>query len=141
MELKQYQKNVIVDLNRFLALLTERQNISTAYSDLWMEKNVPVGLNGMPTYKNRISDVPDVCFKVPTGGGKTFLACCAIKPVFESMPQGHPQAVVCAIRFNFGTDLQSVEQPESSLSTEDRHGFQWTCGSLFQGTVTFWSEL
>ena len=94
MELKQYQKNVLADLNRFLALLTEKQNISTAYSALWTEKNVPVGLSGMPNYKSRIANVPDVCLKVPTGGGKTFLACCAIKPIFESMPQGHPQAVV-----------------------------------------------
>ncbi|MBE6905096.1 MAG: restriction endonuclease [Ruminococcaceae bacterium] len=134
MELKQYQKNVIVDLNRFLALLTERQNISTAYSDLWMEKNVPVGLNGMPTYKNRISDVPDVCFKVPTGGGKTFLACCAIKPVFESMPQGHPQAVVWLVPSD-----SILEQTYKALNNPS-HPYRQKIDTDFSGHVGVYSK-
>ena len=61
MELKQYQKKVISDLTRFLALLTEKQNISQAYSALWTEKNVPVGLDGMPAYRTVIPGVPSVC--------------------------------------------------------------------------------
>lgn len=94
MELKKYQKSVISDLTRFLALLTEKQNIAAAYSTLWAEKNVPVGLTGIASYNSLISGVPDVCLKVPTGGGKTFLACNAIKPIFDSMPRGRSQAVV-----------------------------------------------
>ena len=35
MELKNYQKQVIADLNKFLNLLTDGQNISKAYKDLW----------------------------------------------------------------------------------------------------------
>lgn len=35
-----------------------------------------------------------MCFKVPTGGGKTFLAANSIKPIFDSMPHIHPKAVV-----------------------------------------------
>ena len=94
MELKQYQKSVIADLNRFLALLTEKQSISAAYDTLWTEKNVPVGLGGMDPYKNTIPNVPNVCLKVPTSGGKTFIACSAIRPIFDSMPQGRSQVVV-----------------------------------------------
>lgn len=94
MELKQYQKSVIADLERFLALLTEKQDISKAYSTLWLGKNVLVGMNGMPAYKPLLPEVPSVCFKVPTGGGKTFLACNSIKPIFDSMPQQRFKAVV-----------------------------------------------
>lgn len=38
MELKNYQKNVIKDISRFLSLLTEKQSASKAYAALWQEK-------------------------------------------------------------------------------------------------------
>lgn len=94
MVLKDYQKSVLVDLKRFLDLLTEKQNIASAYTTLWEEKGVEVGFNGMPYYNSTIKGVPQVCLKVPTGGGKTFLAANAIKPIFDSMPHIHPKAVV-----------------------------------------------
>lgn len=94
MELKNYQKNVISDLDRFLSLLTEKQSTSAAYRTLWEEKGVLVGENGLPPYNSQISGAPDVCFKVPTGGGKTFLAASAIKPIFDSMPDMRAKAVV-----------------------------------------------
>lgn len=98
MELKTYQKKVMGDLERFLTLLTEKQNIKLAYNTLWEEKGVEVSaldLPGtMPCYKTTLPGVPQVCIKVPTGGGKTFLAANAIKPIFDSMPGKHPKAVV-----------------------------------------------
>lgn len=94
MELKNYQIQVIRDLERFLELLIEKQSISSAYSTLWNEKGVNVGIDGMPPYNSELAGVPQVCFKVPTGGGKTFLAANSIKPIFDSMPHIHPKAVV-----------------------------------------------
>ena len=94
MKLKKYQLQVIEDLDRFLELLIEKQNISKAYSTLWNEKGVSVGMDGMPPYNPGFSGVPQVCFKVPTGGGKTFLAANSLKPIFDSIPHIHPKAVV-----------------------------------------------
>lgn len=94
MKLKNYQIQVIRDLERFLELLIEKQSISSAYSTLWNEKGVNVGIDGMPPYNSELAGVPQVCFKVPTGGGKTFLAANSIKPIFDSMPHIHPKAVV-----------------------------------------------
>lgn len=94
MELKNYQIQVIRDLERFLELLIEKQSISSAYSTLWNGKGVNVGVDGMPPYNSELAGVPQVCFKVPTGGGKTFLAANSIKPIFDSMPHIHPKAVV-----------------------------------------------
>lgn len=94
MKLKNYQLQVIRDLERFLELLIEKQSISSAYSTLWNEKGVNVGIDGMPPYNSELAGVPQVCFKVPTGGGKTFLAANSIKPIFDSMPHIHPKAVV-----------------------------------------------
>lgn len=116
MELKKYQKSVIKDLNRFLALLTEKQSISRAYSELWEEKGVCIGPLGMPFYNASLQGVPHVCLKVPTGGGKTFLAANAIKPIFDSMPHIHPKAVVWlvpsdAIMQQTITNLRNAEHP------------------------------
>ncbi len=96
MELKLYQKNVIADLVRFLELINEKKYASKAYSALWIEKNVVVdgGVNGMPFYHTQIPGAPEVCFKVPTGGGKTFLAASSIKPIFDSIPTNRAKAVV-----------------------------------------------
>ena len=96
MELKSYQKSVIADLMRFLELINEKKYASKAYAALWTEKDVVVdgGVNGMPFYHTQIPDAPEVCFKVPTGGGKTFLAASSIKPIFDSMPVSRAKAVV-----------------------------------------------
>ena len=96
MELKSYQKNVISDLTRYLELLNEKKLASRAYTALWNEKNVVVdgGINGMPFYQTQISGTPEVCFKVPTGGGKTYLAASSVKPIFDSMPVDRAKAVV-----------------------------------------------
>lgn len=95
MELKTYQKNVIGDLARFLSLLTEKGSASKAYNALWEEKNVNVGMGGLPYYHyNLQGGVPDVCFKVPTGGGKTFLAASSIKTIYDAMPTVTAKAVV-----------------------------------------------
>lgn len=94
MELKPYQKVVIKDLTRYLELLVALQSPSKAYNALWTEKQVPVGPQGMPFYANTLRGVPNVCAKVPTGGGKTFLAASAVRTIFDAMPQRRAKAVV-----------------------------------------------
>ncbi|GFI17318.1 hypothetical protein IMSAGC009_02488 [Lachnospiraceae bacterium] len=116
MELKTYQKTVLNDLHRFLVLLTEKQSIRQAYNSLWEEKGVQIGEMGMPPYNMILHGVPHVCFKVPTGGGKTFLAASSIKPIFDAMPHIHPMAVVWlvpsdAILNQTVAALQNVEHP------------------------------
>ncbi len=94
MELKSYQKEVIADLARYLELVVELQSPSKAYQALWSEKNVMVGLGGMPAYVNDLPGVPHVCAKVPTGGGKTFIAASAVNTIFSAMPQRRAKALV-----------------------------------------------
>lgn len=94
MKPKNYQDAVIADLKRYLELLSETANSAKAYSRLWLEKGVNVGFSGMKSYQNTLPGVPSVCMKVPTGGGKTFLACNAIKPIFEALPATKTKVVV-----------------------------------------------
>lgn len=90
MEMKGYQKQVIADLSHYLELLAETQDYRSAFSFFWREKSAPA----LGHYQDIMPGVPNLCFKVPTGGGKTFLACNAIKPVFETLPHTKTRAVV-----------------------------------------------
>ncbi len=94
MELKKYQKQVIADLNDYLAFLKSTNSLKDAYREFWARRGVEVGRPGIPGYHNVVPSVPHVCYKVPTGGGKTFLACASVKPLFDAMPYGKPKVVV-----------------------------------------------
>ena len=90
MELKSYQKKVIADLTRYLELLNETRSDAAAFRLFWQEKSAPT----LGLYQNVIPGVPNLCFKVPTGGGKTFIACNAVRPIFDALPATKTKAVV-----------------------------------------------
>ena len=90
MELKSYQKKVIADLTRYLELLNETKSDTAAFRLFWQEKSAPT----LGLYQNVIPGVPNLCFKVPTGGGKTFIACNAVRPIFDALPATKTKAVV-----------------------------------------------
>ena len=94
MEMKRYQKKVIQDLSRYMELLNQEGNMGKAYTVFWNEKGVNVGFGGVKPYQNILPGVPNLCLKVPTGGGKTFLACNAIAPIFDGLPDTKMKAVV-----------------------------------------------
>ena len=89
-ELKSYQKKVIADLTRYLELLNETKSDAAAFRLFWQEKSAPF----LGRYQNVIPGVPNLCFKVPTGGGKTFIACNAVRPIFDALPATKTKAVV-----------------------------------------------
>ncbi|MCI7029157.1 MAG: DEAD/DEAH box helicase family protein, partial [Clostridiales bacterium] len=82
MEMKNYQKKVIADLTRYLELLNETRDYKAAFRFFWQENSAPT----LGLYQDVIPGVPNLCFKVPTGGGKTFIACNAIRPIFDALP-------------------------------------------------------
>ena len=77
-------------MTHYLELLNETQNYMTAFEQFWREKSAP----GLGLYQNVIPGVPNLCFKVPTGGGKTFIACNAVRPIFDALPATKTKAVV-----------------------------------------------
>ena len=90
MEMKNYQKKVIADLTRYLELLNETKDYEAAFRFFWLENSAPT----LGLYQDVLPGVPNLCFKVPTGGGKTFLACNAIRPIFDALPATKTKAVV-----------------------------------------------
>ena len=94
MELKNYQKKVMENLSSYLNCLNRSENIISAWREYWFRQDINVGFGGVPSYKDNIPGVPHVCMKVPTGGGKTFMACSAIKRIYDLMPLDKQKIVV-----------------------------------------------
>ena len=90
MELKSYQRTAINDLKHYLELLNATKDYNYAFKYFWSEKAAP----SMGKYQDIMPGVPNLCFKVPTGGGKTFLACNAIRPIFDALPMTKTKVVV-----------------------------------------------
>jgi type III restriction enzyme len=135
MQLKTYQKNVVGDLSRFLTLLTEKGSAAKAYKALWAEKNVNVGPDGLPYYHyNLQGGVPDVCFKVPTGGGKTFLAASSIRAIYDAMPTATAKAVVWLVPSD-----AILTQTYAALSNP-RHPYRQKIDVDFGGAVEVYSK-
>ena len=98
MELKPYQQQVINDLSSFLEQIQETKDVKKAFYNFW-EKHprtplYPYSGTAIEPYKNNVARVPHICIKVPTAGGKTFIACNAIKTVFDAFDYDRPKAVV-----------------------------------------------
>ena len=77
MELKTYQKKAINDLKSYLECL-DSYGIVEGWDKYWQSKGVNAS-----KYHDKIKAVPNVCTKVPTGGGKTFIACASIKAISD----------------------------------------------------------
>jgi type III restriction enzyme len=98
MELKPYQQQVINDVTLFLELIQDSKNTNIAFNDFWVNHPRsplhPFPGNAIEPYKNNVPKVPHICIKVPTAGGKTFIACNALKTIFDAFPVDKPKAVV-----------------------------------------------
>ena len=98
MELKPYQQQVINDLSSFLEQIQETKDIKEAFYNFWAKHPrtplFPFSGKAIEPYKNNVERVPHICIKVPTAGGKTFIACNAIKTVFDAFDYDRPKAVV-----------------------------------------------
>ena len=94
MQLNTYQRQVMRDLSAYMNAVNKSENLFSAWRNYWFDKDVGVGAGGVPRYNNAINGVPHICMKVPTGGGKTFMACASVRRIFDAMPLGKPKVVV-----------------------------------------------
>jgi type III restriction enzyme len=98
MELKPYQQQVINDISLFLEHIQADKKVDDAFYDFWSKHPrtplFPFVGTAIEPYKNNIPRVPHICVKVPTAGGKTFIACNAMKTIFDAFTYDKPKAVV-----------------------------------------------
>ena len=90
MELKDYQKEVLDELNSYFGYLEKYQDLRKSYQDFWEDRGISLSSPEnkiIRPYDNSIKNVPNVTIKVPTAGGKTFIACNALRTIFDNMPE------------------------------------------------------
>lgn len=96
MELKQYQAKVIADLDSYIGYVEKYNRPDTAFNKFWEDKGISISSIDnyyLHPYDNSITDVPHVTVKVPTAGGKTFIACNALNAIFKHLPTEKPKVV------------------------------------------------
>lgn len=130
MEMKSYQRQAIDDLSRYMELLNQTQDYAAAFSQFWQEKSAPA----LGHYQDILPGVPNLCFKVPTGGGKTFLACNAIRPVFDALPMTKMKAVVWLVPSD-----AILSQTLKNLQ-DAGHPYRQAIDVAFGGRVTVYSK-
>lgn len=133
MELKNYQKRVMRNLSSYLSFLNEYDMVE-AWKRYWAEQDIAVGFGGVPQYRDEIKGVPHICFKVPTGGGKTFMACSSLKPIFDKMPLDKPKVVVW-----LAPSDAIIEQTINTLS-DVNHPYRQKIDRDFSGKVGVYTK-
>lgn len=101
MELKDYQQDVLGDLADYLqALRLCGGNAAMAFRRYWAGRGVALDNAGgsLHTYVDKVDGRPNVTLKVPTAGGKTFIACNALYTIFQGLARRKgPKVAVWAV--------------------------------------------
>ncbi|MEQ9403569.1 MAG: DEAD/DEAH box helicase family protein [Cyclobacteriaceae bacterium] len=135
MELKPYQQTVINDLEDFLAYLNKYVDSGKAFNEYWKDRvgeyepNLDGSHSGMRPYKNNIPGATHIAIKVPTAGGKTFIACNALESIFKSFDASRPKAVVWLVPWS-----NLLQQTVGHLSNPT-HPYREKINALFGNRV------
>lgn len=131
MELKSYQRDVLEDLRQFMEQMQTCKELSGAFAEHWSNKGVPIFSvdhpRGMPPYRNNLPRCPHVCIKVPTAGGKTFIAANALRIIFDAYSELMSRAVVWLV-----PSTTILEQTERNLR-DPAHPYHQRIKAQFNG--------
>lgn len=137
MELKPYQQKVLADLDDYLDYVQQEKRIDTAYNKYWTDKigeYNPITGKGMKPYQNSVPGAVHVCMKVPTAGGKTFIACNALKTIFDAYDDTQTKAVVWLVPWS-----NLLSQTVKNLSNPE-HPYRQKLNALFNGRVEVYEK-
>lgn len=135
MELKNYQHQTLRDLDDYIHVLNESNSLSEAFRRYWEEcRGVSfhrIDSNYLRPYSNTVRNVPRVTLKVPTAGGKTFIACNAIGRIFQSLQIGDFPKVVAWFVPSDTILKQTLEKLQNPA-----HPYRQAIDTLFNHKVT-----
>jgi type III restriction enzyme len=131
MELKDYQQTVINDLESFLEYVEKYEFVGKAFQTYWTDKGVKADFF---SYKHNVKGTPHVCIKVPTAGGKTFIAVHALRPIFEKFPQSQAKVVVWLV-----PSITILDQTIKNLGNAD-HFYNRKLKTHFNGRVEVFTK-
>ncbi len=137
MELKSYQHKVIQDLELYLEYIQKFKKTNVAFKEYWQDKigpYNPISGEGMEPYKNNIPNAAHVCIKVPTAGGKTFIACNALQSIFNAYGSEMPKTVVWLVPWS-----NLLDQTVDNLSNPE-HPYRQKLDALFNHRVEVYEK-
>jgi type III restriction enzyme len=136
MELKRYQKQVLLDVERFINECNSKKEIRNAYKRFWELKAgiTPTEESDLPPYRTTVARVPRVTVKVPTAGGKTFIACNAISRIFAALGLEKRRMVLW-----FVPNDSILEQTLANLR-DTSHPYRMALDSMFGGRVRVYDK-
>lgn len=85
MELKKYQRKVLSALREYAHLTVELGTGGAAYDRLLAQDGLRPGKDDIRPYVDDVNGAPRVCVKVPTGGGKTYIAANALRVLTDEL--------------------------------------------------------
>ena len=132
MELKPYQRRVIDDLSTFVLRRMHLGDAAITFNKIWSEKvgaYNPLTQMGMRPYQDNVPGVPHLCVKVPTAGGKTFIAINALKAIYDSAPVSMPRMVLWLVPWS-----NLLQQTVRNLGLPG-HPYNQRLNLLFQNRV------
>lgn len=141
MELKPYQHKVIKDLELFLDYVQKHETSAKAFSNYWEDKlGVPYSPKldgsfvGMKPYQDNVPNAVHIAVKVPTAGGKTFIAVNALHSISKHFSKGNPKAVVWLVPWS-----NLLQQTVKNLSNPN-HPYREKLNSLFSNRVEVYEK-
>lgn len=136
MELKQYQQSVLNDLAEYIQVLKDERNAGKAFASFWKRHGIRLqsGEEIFHPYHDTMNGTPNVTVKVPTAGGKTFIACNAIRTIFDAMPVNRTKVVAW-----FVPSDTILKQTYSNLKNP-LHPYRQRIDTLFNGRVEVYDK-
>lgn len=128
MELNAYQGQVLADLRAYLQRWRACDDAVLAYRAHWDAQ----GALQMPSYRPARHGAPQVCAKVPTAGGKTFIGLHASACIFEQLQRRQGDARLCV----WLVPSLSILQQVLGALRNPQHPYRQTLNRLFDGRVT-----
>lgn len=137
MELKSYQQKVIENLEEYLTYVQEHKDLGKAFNQYWEDKigpYNPLDDSGMQPYKNNVPNAAHVAVKVPTAGGKTFIAVNALHSIFQAYDSSKPKAVIWLVPWS-----NLLQQTVDALSNPE-HPYRQKLNTLFNHRVEVYKK-
>ena len=134
MDLNSYQAQVINDLKDYLRELNQygSHKLKQSFSSYWAKKGVP-----NQQYVEKIANTSHVCVKVPTAGGKTFIAVNALRSIYDAIEyhgEKKPRFTVWLV-----PSTTILEQTLKNLQNPE-HPYRQKLNILFNGQVNVYEK-
>ncbi len=141
MELKPYQHRVIKDLEQFMEYVQKEETPAKAFNQYWEHKlgmpytpQLDGSFTGMKPYKDNIPNAVHIAIKVPTAGGKTFIAVNALHSISNHFNKGNAKAVVWLVPWS-----NLLQQTVKNLSSPN-HPYRQKLNTLFGNRVEVYEK-